>query len=89
MNTFKPIPPLWADFRLVQHDFASGRRMAIHRAYYLDEIKTNLYGIAPQGAIVVGSSEKGMLGRIDEMLDAFDRPALINPPTIKDNRGNK
>ena len=81
----KPIPPLWMDFRLVQHNFVSGKRIAIHRAYYFDEAKTNLYGIVPNAAIVVGNSEQKLLARIEEMMDAFEKPTLVNPPTIREN----
>jgi len=82
---FKSPPPLWADFRLVEHQIAGGKKIAIHRAYYYDMELQNLYGVSASPSLVAANNIKSALARIDDMLGAFERPLLVNPPIIRSN----
>lgn len=79
---------MWVDHRLIEHVSSNGRiHYAIHRAYYSDRAMGALIGVVRDPTQIKGITRATTILLIEDILNAFDRPPIRNPPFIEDERG--
>lgn len=82
---FKVSPPLWANYRIVEdtRSVYPSTKFTICKAYYLDAACENLHGVVVNAVNINASTKAHLFIRIDEILDAFERTILVDPPYLK------